>query len=52
MLAFGRCIGWGSESIRAFVASCDLLKETWHKLAIWVTMSSLMAASISVCFVF
>ena len=29
-----------------------LVSETWHKIAIWVTMSSLMAASISVCFVF
>lgn len=29
-----------------------LVTETWHKLAIWMTMGSLMAASISVCFVF
>ncbi len=29
-----------------------LVSKTWHKIAIWVTMSSLVAASISVCLVF
>lgn len=29
-----------------------LVTEAWHKVAIWITMGSLMAASISVCFVF
>ncbi|KAK4194408.1 hypothetical protein QBC40DRAFT_34878 [Triangularia verruculosa] len=29
-----------------------LVTQTWHKVAIWVTMGCLMAASISVCFVF
>lgn len=29
-----------------------LVTETWHKVAIWIIMGSLMAASISVCFVF
>ncbi|KAK3294502.1 uncharacterized protein B0H64DRAFT_188895 [Chaetomium fimeti] len=29
-----------------------LVTQAWHKIAIWVTMGSLMAASISVCFVF
>ena len=29
-----------------------LVTQAWHKIAIWVTMASLMAASISVCFVF
>ncbi|KAK4033041.1 hypothetical protein C8A01DRAFT_40508 [Parachaetomium inaequale] len=29
-----------------------LVTKAWHKVAIWVTMGSLMAASISVCFVF
>ncbi|KAK3353365.1 hypothetical protein B0T25DRAFT_607625 [Lasiosphaeria hispida] len=29
-----------------------LVTETWHKVAIWITMGSLMAASIAVCFVF
>jgi hypothetical protein len=29
-----------------------LVSLTWHKVAIWITMGSLMAASISVCFVF
>ncbi|KAH6856277.1 hypothetical protein B0I37DRAFT_351358 [Chaetomium sp. MPI-CAGE-AT-0009] len=29
-----------------------LVAQAWHKIAIWVTMGSLMAASISVCFVF
>jgi hypothetical protein len=29
-----------------------LVTQAWHKIAIWITMASLMAASISVCFVF
>ncbi|KAK4171451.1 hypothetical protein QBC36DRAFT_366486 [Triangularia setosa] len=29
-----------------------LVTQTWHKVVIWITMGSLMAASISVCFVF
>jgi hypothetical protein len=29
-----------------------LVTQAWHKVAIWITMASLMAASISVCFVF
>jgi hypothetical protein len=29
-----------------------LVTQAWHKIAIWLTMGSLMAASISVCFVF
>lgn len=29
-----------------------LVTQAWHKVAIWITMSSLMGASISVCFVF
>ncbi|KAK0744867.1 hypothetical protein B0T21DRAFT_380984 [Apiosordaria backusii] len=29
-----------------------LVTQKWHKVAIWATMGSLMAASISVCFVF
>ncbi|KAM0420320.1 hypothetical protein ACHAPT_011862 [Fusarium lateritium] len=29
-----------------------LVKARWHKIAIWVSMGCLMAASVSVCFVF
>ncbi len=29
-----------------------LVTEKWHMVAIWITMGALMAASISVCFVF
>ncbi|KXX75860.1 hypothetical protein MMYC01_207351 [Madurella mycetomatis] len=29
-----------------------LVTQAWHKVAIWIVMSSLMGASISVCFVF
>ncbi|KAK3940295.1 hypothetical protein QBC46DRAFT_127916 [Diplogelasinospora grovesii] len=29
-----------------------LVTQTWHKVLIWIAMASLMAASISVCFVF
>jgi hypothetical protein len=29
-----------------------LVTQTWHKVVIWITMTSLMGASISVCFVF
>jgi hypothetical protein len=29
-----------------------LVKAQWHKIVIWISMGVLMAASISVCFVF
>ena len=29
-----------------------LVKQRWHKVAIWLAMGCLMSASISVCFVF
>jgi hypothetical protein len=29
-----------------------LVTQPWHKIVIWIAMGSLMAASISVCFVF
>lgn len=29
-----------------------LVKQQWHKVAIWLSMASLMCASITVCFVY